>query len=106
MKSWIFLILAGLIEVAWALSLKYAEGFTRLWPSVIAVVTIVLSMYFLSAAMRDLPIGLAYGVFVGMGAIGATVLGIVLFGEPASPLRFFFLALLIASLAGLKITTT
>jgi len=102
--SWIFLILAGVIEVAWALSLKYAEGFTRPWPSVAAVVTIILSMYFLSEAMRALPVGLAYSVFVGMGAIGATLLGIVLFDEPATPLRFFFLALLLASLVGLKMT--
>lgn len=104
MISWVFLILAGLIEVAWALSLKYAEGFTRLWPSLFAVGSIALSMVLLSAAMRELPIGLAYGVFVGMGAIGATFVGIMLFGEPASPLRFFFLALLIASLVGLKMT--
>ena len=104
MISWVYLILAGLIEVAWALSLKYAEGFTRLWPSLFAVGSIALSMVLLSAAMRELPIGLAYGVFVGMGAIGATFVGIMLFGEPASPLRFFFLALLIASLVGLKMT--
>lgn len=103
--SWVLLILAGVIEVAWALSLKYAEGFTRLWPSVVAVVTICLSMFFLSMAMRNLPVGLAYGVFVGMGAIGATILGIVLFDEPATPLRFFFLALLLASIVGLKVTT-
>jgi quaternary ammonium compound-resistance protein SugE len=103
--SWVLLILAGVIEVAWALSLKYAEGFTRLWPSVVAVITISLSMFFLSMAMRNLPVGLAYGVFVGMGAIGATILGIVLFDEPATPLRFFFLALLLASIVGLKVTT-
>lgn len=103
--SWLLLISAGVIEVAWALSLKYAEGFTKLWPSVLSVVTIVASMLCLSAAMRDLPVGLAYGIFVGMGAIGATVLGIVLFDEPATPLRFFFLAMLLASLVGLKMTT-
>lgn len=105
MQSWVFLFLAGLIEIAWALSLKYAEGFTRLWPSVASVVTIILSMYFLSAAMRELPVGLAYGIFVGMGAIGALVLGILLFDEPTNPLRFFFLAMLIASLAGLRMTS-
>jgi quaternary ammonium compound-resistance protein SugE len=105
MKSWTFLILAGVIEVAWALSLKYAEGFTRLWPSVASVVTIIASMYFLSVAMKELPLGLAYGVFVGMGAIGSMILGIVLFGEPANPLRFVFLALLIASIVGLEVTS-
>lgn len=103
--AWIFLILSGLIEVVWALSLKYAEGFTKLWPSVISIVSIAASMYFLSAAMRELPVGLSYGIFVGMGAIGATLLGIILFGEPATPLRFFFLALLLASLAGLRATS-
>jgi quaternary ammonium compound-resistance protein SugE len=105
MKSWTFLILAGVIEVAWALSLKYAEGFTRLWPSVASVVTIIASMYFLSVAMKELPLGLAYGVFVGMGAIGSMMLGIVLFDEPANPLRFVFLALLIASIVGLEVTS-
>lgn len=105
MLSWTLLILAGLIEVVWALSLKYAEGFTRLWPSLLAVLTICLSMFLLSMAMRDLPVGLAYGVFVGMGAIGATILGIILFNEPATPMRFFFLALLLASIVGLKVTT-
>jgi len=103
--SWLFLILSGLIEVVWALSLKYAEGFTKFWPSAISIGSIAASMYLLSAAMRELPVGLSYAVFVGMGAIGATVLGIVLFGEPASPLRFFFLALLLASLVGLRATS-
>jgi quaternary ammonium compound-resistance protein SugE len=104
MISWVFLILAGVIEVIWALSLKYAEGFTKLWPSVVSVITIGLSMFLLSMAMRELPVGLAYGIFVGMGAIGATILGIVLFNEPANPLRFLFLALLLGSLVGLKMT--
>lgn len=103
--SWVYLILSGLIEVVWAISLKYAEGFTRLWPSVISLASIAASMYLLSAAMRELPVGLSYGVFVGMGAVGATVLGIVLFGEPASPLRFLFLAMLLASIVGLRVTS-
>jgi quaternary ammonium compound-resistance protein SugE len=105
MISWVYLILAGIIEIIWALSLKYAEGFTKLWPSLVAVVTIALSMFLLSMAMRVLPVGLAYSIFVGMGAIGATLLGIFLFSEPATVLRFFFLALLLASLVGLKMTT-
>lgn len=103
--SWLLLILSGLIEVVWAISMKYAEGFTKFWPSVISVVSIVAAMLCLSTAMKELPVGLSYGVFVGMGAIGATVLGIVLFGEPASPARFFFLALLLASLVGLRMTS-
>ncbi len=103
--SWLFLILSGLIEVVWAISLKYAEGFTKLWPSVVSVLSIAASMFLLSAAMKELPVGLSYGIFVGMGAIGATILGIVLFGEPLNPLRFFFLALLLASLVGLRMTS-
>lgn len=103
--SWLLLILSGLIEVVWAISMKYAEGFTKFWPSVISVVSIAAAMFCLSTAMKELPVGLSYGVFVGMGAIGATVLGIVLFGEPASPARFFFLALLLASLVGLRMTS-
>lgn len=103
--SWLFLILSGLIEVVWAISLKYAEGFTKLWPSVVSVLSIAASMFLLSAAMKELPVGLSYGIFVGMGAIGATILGIVLFGEPLNPLRFFFLALLLAALVGLRMTS-
>jgi len=103
--SWVFLILSGLIEVVWALSLKYAQGFTRFWPSAIAIGSIAASMYLLSAAMRELPIGLSYAIFVGMGAVGSTLAGILLFDEPATPLRFFFLALLVASLVGLRMTS-
>ena|SRR5690625_2338349 len=102
--SWVYLILAGVIEVVWALSLKYADGFTKLWPSVVSLVSIALSMFLLSMAMRELPVGLSYGIFVGMGAIGAMVLGIILFDEPANPSSFFFLALLLASLVGLRMT--
>lgn len=105
MINWVYLILAGIIEVAWALSLKYAEGFTRFWPSLASVVTIALSMYLLSLSMRALPVGLSYSIFVGIGAIGTTLLGIVLFDEPANATRFFFLALLLASIVGLEMTT-
>lgn len=104
--SWVYLILSGLIEVVWALSLKYAEGFTKLWPSLVAVGTIAASMWSLSVAMRALPVGLAYSIFVGMGAIGATVAGIILFDEVATPLRFFFLATLLASIVGLQMTSS
>nr|PZM93357.1 MAG: hypothetical protein DIU72_03335 [Pseudomonadota bacterium] len=103
--SWVFLILSGLIEVVWALSLKYAQGFTRFWPSAVAIGSIAASMYLLSAAMRELPVGLSYAIFVGMGAVGSTLAGIFLFGEPATPLRFLFLALLVASLVGLRMTS-
>lgn len=107
MLHWTLLIVAGLLEVAWSLSLRYAEGFTRLVPSLVSIATIAGSMWCLSVAMRHPAIGLGLGylIFVGMGAIGATVLGVLLFNEPATPLRFFFLALLLASLVGLKATS-
>lgn len=102
MLHWVLLIVAGLLEVAWALSLKYAEGFTRLVPSLLSVVTISGSMYCLSVAMRALPVGIAYGVFVGMGAVGTAIYGIVALGEPASPMKLSFLGLLVVAILGLR----
>jgi quaternary ammonium compound-resistance protein SugE len=101
---WVLLIVAGLLETAWAIGLKYSEGFTRLVPSVFTIAGIVISLYLLSVAARTLPIGTAYSVWVGIGAAGAAVLGIVLLGEPANLARLFFLALLVAAIAGLKYT--
>jgi quaternary ammonium compound-resistance protein SugE len=98
------LIIAGLLEVAWAIGLKYTEGFTRLLPSVLTIAAIVASMVLLSKAARTLPIGTAYAVWVGIGALGAAGLGIVLFGESAAPARLMFLVLLMVAIAGLKIT--
>jgi len=103
--AWILLIIAGLLETGWAVGLKYTEGFTRLLPSVLTALAIVGSMYLLSVAARTLPIGTAYGVWVGIGALGAGILGIVLFGEAATPSKFFFLALLLAAIVGLKVTS-
>jgi len=103
--SWMILIVAGLIETGWAVGLKYTEGFTKFWPSVWTVAGIVASMVMLSSAARNLPIGTAYAVWVGIGAAGAAVLGIVLFDEPANPGRLFFLALLLVAIVGLKATT-
>lgn len=107
MFHWTLLIIAGFLEIAWSLSLRYAEGFTRLVPSLISIVTIAGSMWCLSVAMRhpSIGLGLGYLIFVGMGAVGAMILGVVLFNEAATPLRFFFLALLLASLVGLKATS-
>lgn len=102
--AWFILIAAGLLETAWAIGLKYTHGFTRPWPSALTIVAIVISMFLLSLAARDLPIGTAYSVWVGIGAAGAVALGIVLFGEPASFGRLFFLALLLIAIIGLKIT--
>ncbi len=104
--AWFWLIVAGLLEVGWAVGLKYTEGFTRPLPSVLTVLAIVGSMGLLSLATKTLPIGAAYGVWVGIGALGAGVLGIVLFGEAATPSKFFFLTLLLVAVIGLKATSS
>jgi quaternary ammonium compound-resistance protein SugE len=101
---WVLLIIAGLLEVCWAIGLKYTEGFTRPLPTVLTGLAIVASMVLLSMAARSLPIGTAYAVWVGIGALGAAVLGIVLFREPVTPMRIFFLALLLIAIVGLKLT--
>jgi len=102
--AWILLVVAGLLETGWAIGLKYTDGFTRLWPSVLTIAGIVVSMLLLSIAARTLPIGTAYAVWVGIGAAGAVVLGIVLLGEPVNAARLCFLALLLVSIVGLKFT--
>lgn len=102
--AWLWLIIAGLLETGWAIGLKYTDGFTKLWPSVLTIAGIALSMFLLSVAARTLPIGTAYPIWVGIGAAGAVVLGIVLLGEPATFARLFFLALLLVSIVGLKLT--
>jgi quaternary ammonium compound-resistance protein SugE len=102
--SWIVLVIAGLLEVCWAIGLKYTEGFTKLGPSIFTLATLAGSMYLLAKATQVLPIGTAYGVWVGVGALGAAIFGIYLFKEPASPLRIFFLILLLTSIVGLKVT--
>lgn len=104
MRSWILLVIAGLLETGWAIGLKYTEGFTRPVPSILTGLAIVASMLLLGIAARDLPIGTAYAVWVGIGAFGAVVLGIVLFGEPATAARLGFLGLLVISILGLKLT--
>jgi quaternary ammonium compound-resistance protein SugE len=101
---WVLLIVAGVLEAAWAIGLKYTVGFTKLTPSVLTIAGIVASMYLLSVAARTLPIGTAYAVWVGIGTFGAVVLGIALLDEPVSTARIFFLALLMASIVGLKFT--
>lgn len=104
--AWIVLIIAGLFEVCWAIGLKYTHGFTRLVPSVFTLVTLAVSMFLLARAAQVLPIGTAYGVWVGIGALGAAVCGIFLFNESASPARLFFLALLLIAIVGLKVTSS
>jgi quaternary ammonium compound-resistance protein SugE len=101
---WLILLIAGLLEVAWAIGLKYTEGFTRLWPSVGTVIALIASVYLLAVAAKSIPIGTAYAVWTGIGALGAVILGIVLFKEPAAPLRILFLCTLLGSIVGLKLT--
>jgi quaternary ammonium compound-resistance protein SugE len=103
--AWIVLVIAGLFEVAWAIGLKYTEGFTRLWPALGTVAAMIASVWLLGAAMKSLPVGTAYSVWVGVGAIGTVILGIVLFDEPANALRLVSVALIIAGIAGLKLAT-
>ncbi len=103
-KAWLLLVVAGLFEVCWAVGLKYTEGFTRLWPSVFTIVTLLVSMLLLAKATQTLPIGTAYAVWVGIGSVGAAILGILLFKEPLTLARGFFLLLLLVSIIGLKLT--
>jgi quaternary ammonium compound-resistance protein SugE len=102
--AWVILFIAGLFEVAWAIGLKYTEGFTRLWPSVGTVGAMVASVVLLGWAMRTLPVGTAYAVWTGIGAVGTVALGIVLFHEPATAARLGCVALIVAGIVGLKVT--
>lgn len=102
--SWIVLVIAGLLEICWAIGLKYTEGFTKPVPTIFTLISLTLSMLLLAKASQVLPIGTAYGVWVGIGALGAGILGIYLFNEPATPIRFFFLGLLLVAIIGLKIS--
>jgi quaternary ammonium compound-resistance protein SugE len=102
--AWLMLMVAGLFETAWAVGLVYTAGFTRLVPSLLTAVALVISMLLLGLAVRELPIGTAYAVWVGIGALGAAVLGVVLFGEPLTAPRVFFLLLLLVAIVGLRLT--
>ena len=103
--SWILLVLAGLLETGWAIGLKLTDGFTRPLATAFTLIAIVASMGLLGLAARDLPIGTAYAVWVGIGAFGTAVLGIVLFGEPVTPARLGFLALMLVGIVGLRATS-
>lgn len=103
--AWVFLFIAGLFEICWAIGLKYTEGFSKLWPSVFTLVTLAASMYFLSRAAHTLPIGTAYAVWVGIGALGAAIFGIIFFHEAVSPARIVFLVMLLTAVIGLKFTS-
>lgn len=99
---WIILLVAGLFEVGWAVGLKYTHGFTRLWPTVWTVVSMAISLGLLGIAMKSIPLGTAYAVWTGVGSVGAVLLGIALFGEPASALRLACVGLIVAGIVGLK----
>ena len=102
---WILLLLAGLFEVGWAIGLKYTEGFTKLWPSVGTIAAMVVSLGLLGEAMKSLPVGTSYAVWVGVGAVGTALLGIVLLGEPATTGRLVSLGLIVAGIVGLKLAS-
>lgn len=103
--SWIILVIAGLLEVVWAVGLKYTHGFSRLTPSVITVMAMIVSMALLAWAMKSLPVGTAYAVWTGIGAVGAAITGIVLLGESANSMRLASLALIVLGIIGLKLST-
>ncbi len=103
--AWIILVVAGLFEVGWAIGLKYTEGFTRLWPTIGTVLAMIISLWLLGIAMKSLPVGTAYSIWVGVGAVGTVILGIVLLGEPANVARLVSVALIIAGIIGLKLAT-
>jgi quaternary ammonium compound-resistance protein SugE len=104
--AWAILFVAGLFEVAWAIGLKYTEGFTRLWPTLGTVAAMFISVALLGVAMKTLPVGTSYAVWVGVGAVGTAILGIVLLGESANAGRLFSLALIVAGIVGLKLATS
>lgn len=103
--NWIILFVAGLFEIGWAIGLKYTHGFTRFWPSVGTVAAMVISVLLLGHAMRGLPVGTAYAVWVGVGAVGTAALGMLLLGEPATAGRIVSLGLVVAGIVGLKLFT-
>ena len=100
--AWIYLLLAGITEVAWAVGLKQTDGWTRLWPSVITAILMVVSFALLSLALRVLPMGTAYAVWTGIGAVGTAIIGIVFFGEPRTAIRLACIALILVGIVGLK----
>ena len=103
--AWFILVVAGLFEVGWAIGLKYTEGFTRFWPTVWTALSMIISLWLLGVAMKSLPVGTAYSVWVGVGAVGTVILGVVLLGEPANTARIVSVGLIIAGIIGLKLAT-
>jgi quaternary ammonium compound-resistance protein SugE len=105
LMSWAYLVIAGLLEVGWAVGLKYTAGFTRLWPSVFTLATMAGSVGMLGIALRTLPLGTAYAVWTGIGTVGTAVFGMIMMGEPAGALRLLSIGLIVAGIIGLKLLT-
>jgi quaternary ammonium compound-resistance protein SugE len=103
--AWLILIIAGVFEVGWAIGLKYSQGFTRLWPTVWTVLSMIISLWLLGLAMKTLPVGSAYAVWVGVGIVGTVLLGILLFEDPKNAARLISVALIVLGIIGLKIAT-
>lgn len=103
--AWLALVLAGGLEIGWAIGLKFTDGFTRLWPTVATVTAMVMSMALLGLAVRELPVGTAYAVWTGIGTVGTVLLGMLLLGESADPLRLAFIAMIVIGVVGLKFVT-
>jgi len=102
---WVYLLIAGLFEIAWAIGMKYSNGFTNLKISVLTVIGMIASFYFLALALKNLPLGTAYAIWTGIGTLGTVILGIILFKEPISVIRFICIAMILGGICGLKITS-
>jgi len=103
--AWLYLIVAGVLEICWAIGLKYADGFTKLWPSAWTILTMIASFFCLAQAVRTIPIGTGYAIWTGIGAVGTALLGIVLFAESVAPARLACMALVVVGIIGLKLTS-
>jgi quaternary ammonium compound-resistance protein SugE len=103
--NWFILVIAGLFEIGWAVGLKYTDGFTRVWPTIGTVISMIVSLALLGIAMKSLPVGTAYAIWVGVGAVGTAILGIVLLGESANLFRLLSLGMIVMGLVGLKLAT-
>jgi quaternary ammonium compound-resistance protein SugE len=103
--AWFYLLIAGLFEVGWAIGLKYTEGFSRLWPSLATIAAMIISLGFLGLALKTLPVGTAYAIWTGVGAVGTAALGMYLFAEPATAMRLGCIGLIVAGIVGLKLAS-
>ena len=103
--AWFYLTLAGIFEIIWAIDIKYSDGFSKLWPSVITMIGMGISIYFLALALKTLPIGIAYSIWTGIGAIGTVILGMILFNESKEVLKIVFILMIVAGIVGLRLIT-